>query len=141
VHVALGPKDRTITSFEVLGIVGIIGLFVARFIPIAKLIPFWGCGFRRLTGYPCPGCGLTRAADHFAHLHFYTAFTSNPLGMMAAGCFAIAALWSLLHFAFKLPTPRLFMDDEDWRWLRNVAIIAFVINYGFVIVQHRLHVF
>lgn len=140
-NVALGPKDRTITSFEVLGIVGIIGLLVARFIPIARLIPFWGCGFRKMTGYPCPGCGLTRVADNFAHLHFFKAFISNPLGMMGAIGFAVVAVWTLLHFAFKVPTLRLFMDDLDWTWFRNVAIIAFLINYGFVIAQHRLHIF
>ncbi len=140
-NVTLGPRDRTITSFEVLGLVGLAGLLVARFIPVARLIPFWGCGFRRLTGYPCPGCGLTRAADHFAHFHFFTAFVSNPLGMLGAAGFAVAAGWTLLHFAFKLPTPRLYLDDLDWKWLRNVGAIAFVINYAFVIVEHRLHVF
>ena len=140
-NVSLGPRDRTITSFEVLGFVGLLGLFVARFIPVARLIPFWGCGFRKLTGYPCPGCGLTRAADHFAHFHLWTAFISNPLGMIGAFCFAIAAGWSLLHFAFKVPTPRLFLDDDDWKRLRNLAIVLFVFNYAFVIVQHRLHVF
>ena len=138
---AVGPRDRTITSFEVLGIVGLIGLFVARFIPVAKLIPFWGCGFRKMTGYPCPGCGLTRAADHFAHLDLHGAFVANPLGMFGAACFLVAAVWTLLHFVFKVPTPRVWLDDLDWKWLRNVAIMAFVINYAFVIVQHRLHLF
>jgi hypothetical protein len=141
VNVSLGPKDRTITPFEVLGLVGLGGLLVARFIPVARLIPFWGCGFRRLTGYPCPGCGLTRAADNFAHFHFFTAFISNPVGMIGAFCFAVAAVWTLLHFFFKVPTPRLFMDDLDWKWLRNVLAIVLVLNYAFVVAQHRLHVF
>ncbi len=133
------PRDRTISPFEVLGIVGLLGLLVARFIPIAKWIPFWGCGFRRVTGYPCPGCGLTRAADYFAHFHFFGAFKANPLGLLAAGAFAVMAGWTLLRFAFKVPTPRLELSDADWKRLRNVAIVAAVLNYAFVVAQHRLH--
>ena len=31
-------------------------------------LPFWHCVFREHTGWPCPGCGLTRAARGLAHL-------------------------------------------------------------------------
>ena len=61
VQVSWPPRNRSIGPLDVLGIVGLGGLLVARFIPVARLIPFWGCGFRRITGFPCPGCGLSRA--------------------------------------------------------------------------------
>ena len=41
------------------------------------------CFFRFLTGLTCPGCGTTRALHQILHGHFLTAFTLNPLFMIA----------------------------------------------------------
>ena len=38
------------------------------------------CGFKRLTGYPCPGCGMTRSWVYLAHGDVSTAFSMNVLG-------------------------------------------------------------
>ena len=136
-HVSWPKPNRTFGPYDVLGLIGLGGLLVARFVPVAKLIPFWGCLFRKVTGIPCPGCGLTRAADHFAHLHLLTALKSNPLGALGAAVFAVLAVWTLLHLAFKVPFPDLTLSDREWRAARYAAGIAFVLNYAFVIVQHR----
>lgn len=120
-----------------MGVVGLLGLLVARFIPVAKLIPFWGCGFRQMTGWPCPGCGLTRVADHFAHFHFKDAFMANPLGFLAALVFAGAVVATVLHLAFKVTLPAVHLDEREWVWLRNATIAAVVVNYAFVIAASR----
>ena len=44
---------------------------------------FPGCPFRLLTGFTCPGCGTTRALHQILHGDFYTAFTLNPLLLLA----------------------------------------------------------
>jgi hypothetical protein len=136
-QIAWPQPNRKFGTLDAMGLVGFIGLFIARFIPVAKLIPFWGCAFRTITGWPCPGCGLTRAADRFAHLNVLGALKANPLGTVAAATFAVAVVWSLLHLLFKVPTPDVILTDSDWNRLRNVAIVLFVLNYTFVIVQHR----
>ena len=41
------------------------------------------CMFRFFTGFTCPGCGTTRALHQILHGHFLTAFTLNPLFMIA----------------------------------------------------------
>ena len=41
------------------------------------------CMFRFFTGFTCPGCGTTRALHQIVHGHFLTAFTLNPLFMIA----------------------------------------------------------
>ncbi|MBI3724523.1 DUF2752 domain-containing protein [bacterium] len=37
------------------------------------------CPFRRLTGIPCAGCGLTRGFVQLAHAHLQEALHQNPL--------------------------------------------------------------
>ena len=49
------------------------------------------CVYRRATGMPCPGCGLTRSADHLASGRFHQAFTAHPLGPVLA--FEAVLLW------------------------------------------------
>ena len=38
------------------------------------------CPFRRLTGLPCPACGLTRSWQAAAHLRLRDSFDHHPLG-------------------------------------------------------------
>ena len=136
-QVSFPSPNRRFGTLDALGIFGFVGFFVARFIPVAKLIPFWGCAFRQYTGYPCPGCGLTRVADRFAHFHFLGAFKANPLGTIGAAAFAVMTVWMLLHLLFKVPTPDVELTDKEWRLARNVVVVAVVINYVFVVINHR----
>lgn len=137
-QVVFPAPNRTLGTIDVLGIVGLIGLVVARFVPVAVLIPFWGCTFRQWTGIPCPGCGLTRAADRFAHFNVLGALSANPLGTVAAAGFALAVVATVAHLAFRVPLPELILSEREWRWLRWAAVIAFGVNYLFVILAHRV---
>lgn len=40
------------------------------------------CGFLVLTGYPCPGCGLTTSFAHMTRLQFIGATHANPFGVI-----------------------------------------------------------
>jgi len=53
---------------------------------------FPGCPFRFLTGFTCPGCGTTRALHQILHGHIFTAFTLNPLLLIALPFLLIALL-------------------------------------------------
>jgi len=53
---------------------------------------FPGCPFRFITGFTCPGCGTTRALHQILHGHIYTAFTLNPLLLIALPFLLIALL-------------------------------------------------
>lgn len=137
VKVSWPAPNRKLGVMDAMGFLGLAGLLVARYVPVAKLVPFWGCGFRQMTGIPCPGCGLTRVADHFAHLHFKAAFMANPLGFLAACFFAFAAVATVLHLVFKVPLPTVWLEDREWVWLRNAVIGVAVANYAFVLAAHR----
>ena len=65
------PKAKTtmwgrILAYALLAVVGILLLDV-------------GCVFRRITGIPCPGCGMTRAHLAALRLDFRAAFYYHPL--------------------------------------------------------------
>ena len=137
-QVLIPPRNRTPGVIDAMGLMGIIGFLVARFVPIAKLIPFWGCSFRQTFGWPCPGCGLTRVADRFSHLNFTGAFLANPLGTVAAAGFALAIVLSAVHLIFGVPLPEVVLSEKGWARVRWAALTLFVVNYGAVIVLHRM---
>jgi hypothetical protein len=53
------------------------------------------CGFRRLTGWPCPGCGLTRSFVFAAHGQIGAAFGAHLLGPLLFGVVASQVPWRL----------------------------------------------
>ncbi|MGW0037537.1 DUF2752 domain-containing protein [Gordonia sp. NPDC003376] len=57
------------------------------------------CVFRRLTGLPCPGCGLTRSWVMTAHGDLGHAFSFNlfgPLTFAVAALVVVGALWVVI---------------------------------------------
>lgn len=73
------------------------------------------CVFRLVTGYPCPGCGMTRAVAAVLHGDFSGAFAAHPL-------------WVLLPvFAFlllRMTFPGCFPFSSSRRYQRGEAILS-----------------
>jgi hypothetical protein len=137
VKVFIPPPNRSPGLVDALGLAGLIGLLVARYIPVAKLIPFWGCMLREQTGWPCLGCGLTRVADHVSHFHFLKAWQANPLGTVFALLFALMAVVMVLHLVFKMPVPEVVLSLREWRWVRIALPIVILVNYAYVVVRTK----
>jgi hypothetical protein len=137
VKLVLPKPNRTPGFSDALGLIGLVGLLVARYIPVAKIIPFWGCALREMTGWPCLGCGLTRVADRVAHLNIAGAWDANPLGTVAALCFALMVVVTVLHLAFAMPVPELRLTPREWHAVRVVLIILLIVNYAWVVVKTK----
>lgn len=133
----LPAPNRRVGFLEVLGLVGLAGLLVARYIPVAKLIPFWGCMLRQTTGWPCLGCGLTRVADRVAHFNIPGALAANPLGTVGALCFAVLAVATVLHLVFAMPIPTLELTPREWTRVRIGLSVLVAVNYAYVVVATR----
>lgn len=57
-----------------------LGVFVGMLIYAVILYVFQlGCPILRITGLPCPGCGMTRAWLSVLRLDFAAAFSYNPM--------------------------------------------------------------
>ncbi len=137
VQLVFPSRNRTLGTIDALGVVGLVGLLIARYVPVARIIPFWGCTFRETTGIPCPGCGLTRVADRVAHFNVLGALHANPLGTVAAVAFAVAVVASAIHLTFGVPLPELQLDAREWKRARYLAVGLFLANYAFVVFAYR----
>ena len=64
------------------------------------------CLFRFFTGFTCPGCGTARALHQILHGDFLTAFTLNPLFLIAIPFMLIAFLrYSVIALRGEVPRP------------------------------------
>ena len=82
--------ERLMSAAGVLAL-GIGSFFVYYFDP-SKAGFFPGCPLLNLTGFACPGCGLTRGFHEFFHGHFLAALDYNALVPIYAVVFAFLAV-------------------------------------------------
>lgn len=95
-------RRSTVVAIWLLIIAGAAYLF---FFEPGKSGFFPGCPFRFLTGFTCPGCGTTRALHQILHGDFYTAFTLNPLLLLAIP-FVLFALIRYTLIVMRAGVPR-----------------------------------
>jgi len=83
------------------------------------------CTFHRLTGWNCPGCGLTRSFVSLAHGQLHRAFHFHALGVVL---FALVVwqipyrLWKLRHVGRQHPA-RTFGILQKWAIVGLVVLL------------------
>jgi hypothetical protein len=128
------PARGRFNLLTVYGFLAILALGIARFVPVARLFhPWWGCPFRRTTGIPCMGCGLTRAFDWEAHGQVLRAFRLTPLGALAPLLCAGVAVYGILVLLFDVPVPEVKLDASSGRVLRVALVVAVLSNWAYMI--------
>ncbi|MBI2929013.1 MAG: DUF2752 domain-containing protein [Verrucomicrobia bacterium] len=60
----------------------LVVVLVALRLAVAWRLPLPFCGFKKLTGLPCPFCGSLRSLLAWSHLDLAAAFTWNPLAFL-----------------------------------------------------------
>lgn len=58
-------------------------LAAGALLPLLPGHPGISCPLRRLTGIPCPLCGMTTSVEATLRLHLHAAFAANPAGLLA----------------------------------------------------------
>jgi hypothetical protein len=66
----------------------------ARLADAGRPLPFEVCGFKHLTGLPCPTCGLTRALCHAVRGDWTQSLACHPAGPFLALALFAWMLWS-----------------------------------------------
>jgi len=77
-------RTRALRIAALLGVAAVLYCFSPPALPL--------CGFRWLTGHPCPLCGLTRAMFALAKGHWREAMRLHALTPLAAAML-VALLW------------------------------------------------
>jgi hypothetical protein len=109
---ALGTSIRTSLRPPVLALVGTLGLGLA--LGRSGLMPSsfgYTCPFKALTGYNCPGCGLSRCVNALAHGHLGAAIHFNALFFVVMAALAWG-WWAWFRSDAErrpLPPPRLWV--------------------------------
>jgi hypothetical protein len=82
------------------------------------------CIFRLCTGFTCPGCGSTRALHQMLHGHFATAFTLNPLFLLAIP-FILFALLRYSVAVMRGRVPRQNFIPASFIYALFVIVVSF----------------
>lgn len=127
------PAKPAVGWLEVYGGIGVFLLFVARFIPLARL-PLWGCALRRFTGIPCLACGMTRSFDWFLRGRFRDSFLINPLGFTLA-CLSVIGVAYLALRPFRPPRLKVALSERAGFWVRVAAIALLATNWGYLVAR------
>jgi hypothetical protein len=99
------PSDRAVNRLVYLGMT--TSLVAAPLLsPQAVATGPVLCPFRRLTGLPCPGCGMTRSFVALAHGDVGASFSFHPLGPLMMAIFVVALVWKTAsHLSGSIEPP------------------------------------
>jgi len=85
------------------------------------------CGFLSLTGFPCPGCGLTTAFAYGIRGQWSLAASANPLGLamflVVCLCVPLAVTAALRDWSLDAVIERFSLN----RWALALAACAIVV--------------
>ena len=102
---------------------GILYYFITR---LGIAIP---CMFHKITGFYCPGCGVSRMCIHLIQLDFYKAFRSNPGVFISLPFLAVLFLMHLHDYIRYNHIPK-------YKWLTVLEIIDAVILIIFGVLRN-----
>ncbi|MFV0363992.1 MAG: DUF2752 domain-containing protein [Suipraeoptans sp.] len=79
------------------------------------------CPFALVTGYPCPGCGMTRAFKLLFHFKFVAAFKMHLF------------VYPIIIFFIAMIIYRYFLNRKQPMWIYNVLIFGLIMMIMFYI--------
>jgi len=113
----LALKPLHIAGLTAAAFAAVAGFWLLRhFDPNVAGSPFPGCMFRALTGFYCPGCGMTRMLHALAHFDVPRAFAMNPLAMAMLALSPLLLAWKY-GWQPKLLRPLVALLAEPKFWL------------------------
>jgi Protein of unknown function (DUF2752) len=107
----------------------LIGIYLLRsYDPNVADNPFLACSFYKLTGWHCPGCGITRALHALVHFDVPRAIRMNALFMLSSPICALMIYRCFKHLPSVLERC-IKPFANPWLWL--VLVPAFGVARNF----------
>ncbi|HEU0175376.1 MAG TPA: DUF2752 domain-containing protein [Blastocatellia bacterium] len=145
-HTALNPFEYSKSDqakYIALGLASSLCLITARLLQPSprgvgthEQLGLPPCVFLRLTGIPCPSCGLTTCFAHAARLNFYEAFVAQPFGLIIFCLTALSVPLSLYLIYSRVPWSRLFYSTKFNRAM-YVMIVLYLLSWLYKIVAMK----
>ena len=94
---------------------------------------FGVCIFRKVTGFPCPSCGTTRAVQLLLQGNVLASLQMNPFGILVAIIMTIVPLWIAFDLIFKRDTfYQAYKKTEATiriKWIAAILILLVILNW------------
>ncbi len=90
------------------------------------------CMMKRMTGAPCPGCGVTRCGSNMVRGHFRRAFEFNPFGFILHPILFALVCLSLLPDAARASFARRLIPWQRTMRILNIAFWTAFFIFGMV---------
>jgi uncharacterized membrane protein len=106
--------NYTINTFQKNRLIGIISIVAILIIPFLIYYKDSGsleseqsfCPFKMLTGFPCPGCGITKSIVYFYDGNLLKSFTHHLFGPFVV----ILSVFFIVKFAIELKTKKVYLN-------------------------------
>jgi len=85
------------------------------------------CTFKAVSGFPCPGCGLTRSIISISHLHLLKAFRLNPMGFPIYSVILFLSAYNFLPKAVRERVDRFLIRHERIWAIAGLSAVALLI--------------
>lgn len=127
-----GAFDYELVWLSVSVLSAVFGLLWLHF-----AMPWPGCPFLAITGYPCLTCGATRCAIALAHGNFSAAWVWNPFALISLCAVAFFDLYAAIVLLTRGPRLRLIDWTRPQKNAFRLATIALIaLNWIYLLAHH-----
>jgi len=95
------------------------------------------CGFKTITGLPCPTCGITRTIIALSRGDVSRGVFMNPLAAILCAVGLLYLVYAAIVLALRLPRFRPTVTSIGARRLRIAACTALAVNWIWLIATGR----
>jgi hypothetical protein len=125
-------KDNLIIRVSLLSIILLLLSLATVVDPVE--IYFYKCGFKELTGYDCPTCGISRSIHSATHFELADSFNHNPLGLIIFVSLIIVIAILLLEIITRhkiIVQPKLLKSGRFYISLFSIWMLYWITNNFF----------
>ena len=116
----------------------IIGGFTSFYINYAfRLLPFsFFCPIKKITGFPCPGCGMGHAIISVFNGNYLDALNFNFLIFPFLFSIIIIVIWLFIDTIKSKNTFEIFWDTKVNLWIKYLILACIFINWIIQIIKN-----